>query len=96
MSGNPLDSTTGERAPRRRLRAWKAEHPVLTRPLGRGIAETGKSDPARQATFDRFDARWMRSISFLPTCETDWDLISPSTCMRPTPLSEINHAAIMF
>jgi hypothetical protein len=34
------------------LRIWKAECPVLTRPLGRGIAETSNSNPARQATFD--------------------------------------------
>jgi hypothetical protein len=33
------------------LRTGEAKHPVLTRPLGRGIAETGNSDPARQATF---------------------------------------------
>jgi hypothetical protein len=41
---------------RRALRAWKSEHPVLTRPLGRSIAETGNTNPARQAAFDgRFD-----------------------------------------
>ena len=34
------------------LRIWKAEYPVLTRPLGRGIAETSNSNPARQTTFD--------------------------------------------
>ena len=34
------------------LRTWKAEDPVLTRPLGRGIAETGNSNPAWEATFD--------------------------------------------
>ena len=31
---------------------WKAKYPVLTRPLGRGIAETSNSNPARQTTFD--------------------------------------------
>ena len=36
----------------KRLRAWKAEYLVLTRPLGRAIAETGNSKSARQATFD--------------------------------------------
>src|SRR6516164_4631858 len=40
----------------KRLRAWKAEYLVLTRPLGRVTAETGNSKSARQATFDgRFD-----------------------------------------
>jgi len=40
----------------KRLRAWKAEYLVLTRPLGPAIAETGNSKSARQATFDgRFD-----------------------------------------
>src|SRR6266699_6742102 len=34
------------------LWAWKAEYPILTRPLGRGVAETGNSNPARQAPFD--------------------------------------------
>jgi hypothetical protein len=31
---------------------WKTEHLVLARPPGRDIAETGNSNPARQATFD--------------------------------------------
>jgi hypothetical protein len=39
-----------------RAAAWKAQHPVLTRPLGWRIVESGNSNPARQATSDsRFD-----------------------------------------
>jgi hypothetical protein len=35
-----------------RSAVWKTEHLVLARPPGRDIAETGNSNPARQATFD--------------------------------------------
>ena len=34
------------------LGIWKAEYPVLAGPLGRGIAETSNSNPARQSPLD--------------------------------------------
>ena len=57
LGSYPTDA--GSHAGDWRLRIGKAEDPVLTRPLGRGIAEAGNSNPAWQMTFNGgFDQIW--------------------------------------
>src|SRR5215471_12198169 len=75
----------------KRLRAWKAEYLVLTRPLGRAIAETGNSKSARQATFDgrsRVSVMWPAATSLSKAMAVSQRSISPNTMSSEPMIAE--------